>query len=196
MVVFEEAGHGIYDEDTDRFFAILREFIENLPDIPQADLDSYAESLAAWDGARVEAPTYVLRAYGWDRSSSEKIAAEYTRGWSDRLHESRDFLRLGFALYDVAEYEDALFVFERMQPATASGSGDDRYVALALIWQGHMLDLLGRREEAVERYRSVVDLDLDDSWSHGQYGLSYEIGPWAEERLTTPFQRVENRDTG
>ena len=52
MVVFEEAGHGVYDEDPDRFFAVLRDFIETLPDISQADLESYGESLAAWDVAR------------------------------------------------------------------------------------------------------------------------------------------------
>jgi len=27
---------------------------------------------------------------------------------------------------------------------------------------------------------------------HGQYGMRYELSPYARERLKTPFQRVEN----
>jgi len=39
-----------------------------------------------------------------------------------------------------------------------------------------------------------VDLDIDDSWSHGQYGLRYTLSPYAAERINAPFQRIENRE--
>ncbi len=64
--------------------------------------------------------------------------------------------------------------------------------AVALIWQGHMLDLLGRRQEALERYRRVVDMNLDDGVQHSQYALTYAYSPYAAERLEEPFQRIEN----
>lgn len=31
MVIFENAGHGIYDEATDKSFAVLKDFIHHLP---------------------------------------------------------------------------------------------------------------------------------------------------------------------
>jgi hypothetical protein len=56
-----------------------------------------------------------------------------------------------------------------------------------------MLDLLARRAEAVAEYRAVADLNLDSHWSHGQYGMSYSLSPYALERTQAPFQRIENR---
>ena len=49
------------------------------------------------------------------------------------------------------------------------------------------------RDEAVEIYQRVVALDSNDSWSHDQFGLEYELSPYAAERVQTPFQRLENR---
>lgn len=72
-------------------------------------------------------------------------------------------------------------------------SADRSREALALIWQGHMLDLLERREEARERYRRVAEMNLDDGVMHSQYGLTYAYSPYAAERLEVPFQRIENR---
>ena len=35
-------------------------------------------------------------------------------------------------------------------------------------------------------------MDLSDTWTHSQYGLKYELSPYAGERLKTPFKRLEN----
>lgn len=98
---------------------------------------------------------------------------------------------LGFALYDAKRYAEAVAVFEKMV-AAVNASEDDR--AIALTWQGHMLDLLGRREQAIEQYRAVVSLGLESSVNHDQYDLSYAFTPYAVERIETPFVRRENRD--
>jgi len=58
-----------------------------------------------------------------------------------------------------------------------------------------MLDLLGRRDEAVSRYGQASEMNLDDSWMHGQYGLEYSLSPYAKERMNEPFQRIDNRTT-
>ncbi len=100
-------------------------------------------------------------------------------------------LTLGFALYDAQRYEDALVVFERMAKAT-NAEAEDR--AVAVTWQGHMLDLLGKREEAIARYREVVAMGLDWGVRHDQYGLSYDFTPYAQERMEMPFTHLKNRD--
>jgi tetratricopeptide (TPR) repeat protein len=89
----------------------------------------------------------------------------------------------------VERYADALNVYERME---ARFGADPKIKVFALIWQGQMLDLLGKRAEAVKRYRKAADLNITDTWSYGQYGLKYRLSPYASERLKTPFKRIEN----
>lgn len=48
MIVFEKAGHGIYDEETDKFFSVLEEFMETLPEVPSTDINAYRDFLAQW----------------------------------------------------------------------------------------------------------------------------------------------------
>ena len=55
----------------------------------------------------------------------------------------------------------------------------------ALIWQGHMLDLLGRREEAVALYQQVVEMKsrgADATTTVDSYGLQYVPRIYAKEK--------------
>jgi tetratricopeptide (TPR) repeat protein len=115
----------------------------------------------------------------------------YSRPWLEKFKSPRDFLRTGFGLYDLENYQEALFVFERMQ-AFAEARKELDYKALSLIWQGHMLDLMGKRDQAVSRYRQVKEMNISKSWMHAQYGMQYQLSPYANERLKTPFTRKEN----
>ncbi len=138
-------------------------------------------------------PAYHLRVVDWGRGASETIAAEFSPEWVDQLSSPLEFLRLGFALYDVERYEDALTVFVQHYEEGRE-SGDDSVMSMAGIWAAHMLDLLGRRDEAVARYREVKELGRSDTWSHSQYGLRYSFSEYAAERMETPFTRIENRE--
>jgi tetratricopeptide (TPR) repeat protein len=100
-------------------------------------------------------------------------------------------LKIGFALYDAKRYDEALGTFEKLQEVSRD---NQRAQAASLIWQGHMLDLLGRRTEAVTKYQRVADMGLNSGTRQAQYGLSYEYSPYAQERVSTPFTRVENTD--
>jgi hypothetical protein len=77
--------------------------------------------------------------------------------------------------------------------AAARDAENEEYEAMALIWQGHMLDLLGRRSEAVIVYQLAANMDIQESWQHSQFGLEYTLSPYAAERMESPFQRLENR---
>lgn len=58
-----------------------------------------------------------------------------------------------------------------------------------------MLDLPGRRQEAIAEYRKAADMGIEDGEQrHDQFGLVYTPSPYARERMTTPFTRVENTD--
>lgn len=101
-------------------------------------------------------------------------------------------LFLGFSLYEVGAYGEALKAFEGLVDAAAA-KGDTSRRDWARVWMGHMHDLLGEREEAIAQYRVVLNTapgEATDKAMFGQYG----IGPtttraWAKERLEIPFTR-------
>ncbi|UCC71640.1 MAG: alpha/beta fold hydrolase [Gemmatimonadota bacterium] len=191
MVVVEHAGHSIYDENPDAFFAELEKFVRDLPLVDRVEMEAFEEHLVAWRARWEGSPFYYLRVAGWGKSGSERIVEVYTSSWLDEIEQPRELLRAGFALYDAEDYGEALRAFVKLEEIAHSAGDQSRY-AVSIIWQGHMLDLLGRREEAIARYQRAVDLGSEGGMRHDQYGLSYEFGPYAAERLLTPFRRLEN----
>ncbi len=191
MVVIERAGHSIYSENPDAFFAELEAFVSDLPPVGAAEIESFEEQLAGWRSRWKDSPLYFLKAAGWGKRGSEQIVEAYNSSWLEELEGLGELLRLGFALYDAERYEEAVRAFVRLEEVS-QGAGDQNRQVVAIIWQGQMLDLLGRREEAIARYQHVVDMNPEGGMRHDQYGLSYEYGPYAAERLQTPFQRIEN----
>ncbi len=189
MVVFENAAHGIYDEQPDEFFRVLREFIKGLPRVDETALTSYRAFLDGWVAAMKARPDLVIDSISWGTAASRELAGKYSPEWLESFSQYRHYLRAGFALYDVERYADGLAVFERLE---AKFGGNPQMKAMGLIWQGHMLDLLGKRPEALARYRKAAEMNLSDTWTHSQYGLKYELSPYARERLKTPFKRLEN----
>ena len=146
-------------------------------------------------GALVVAPekdlARVVAALGWDHTSNTAIARNYAPEALDALPDSGSFLKTGFALYDMERYAEALDVFQRLAEKTAD---DPFYKSVALVWQGYMLDLLGRRQEAVAVYTTVADMNVADTMRHDQFGLAYEPSKEAKARMEKPFERVENKE--
>jgi RNA polymerase sigma factor (sigma-70 family) len=145
-------------------------------------------------GALVVAPekdlARVVAASGYDHTCNTAIARIYTPESLDALPDSL-CLKTGFALYDMEHYEEALAVFQRMED---KANGDAMEKSVALVWQGHMLDLLGRRQEALAAYQTAADMNVTDTMRHDQFGLAYQPVNEAKERMNTPFVRVENKE--
>ena len=191
-VVFQNAGHGIYDEEPERFFEVVEDFVRTLPEVSPAAIAAFKGALGRWERDKAASPEYAVRSVGWGLSSSHKLAEQYEVNWLTQFHDPLNFLRIGFALYDVEDYEQALPVFERMvQAAVAEES--PTWEAVGVIWQGHMLDLLGRREEAIERYGRVAAMNVEETTHHNSYGMGYSPSQYAGERTATPFERIENQ---
>jgi proline iminopeptidase len=195
FVLFENAGHEIFNEEPEKFFTVMEDFINTLPEVPGSKITAYLSFLDNWKkqlAKRIkEKPGFYLNSVGWGLNSSLEIAKNYSRTWLQKFEADRDYLRTGFALYDSKNYTEALYVFEQMQAFIATQE-DSYYKGVALIWQGHMLDLLDRREDAVSRYRRASELNIGNQIMHGQYGMNFNVSPYAAQRIETPFQRVEN----
>lgn len=189
LVVFERSGHLPFADEPDRFFPVLEEWIRGLPKVTAAEVAQWRKELAAWWQRQANDPHALLRTTGYGRASNEKIAARYRPEWLNALDRG-ELMKVGFALYDLARYEEALAVFRRMSDGANS---DEPMRVVARVWQGQMLDLLGRREEAIAVYRQVAELKAGGQMRHDQFGLSYSPAEYAAARVKTPFVRVENR---
>ena len=117
--------------------------------------------------------------------------ARYTNEWVEQISWSDELRRVGFALYDKRRFEDALVAFSKLEQL-AMDEVSETAAAMALIWQGHILDMLDRRIEAVARYQQVAAMNLGDTTKHDQYGMAYVFSTYAEERIQTPFTYIEN----
>jgi len=190
LVVVDNAGHAPFASNPDAFFPVLREFVQTLPDRPPARLDDWKKHVATWRDRPRQVSKELLTSLGWGYRSSLKIADAYEPSWLTELSDTSLIMRAAFALYDAEQYEPALALFRKLSEAT---SQEPLYQATALVWQGHMLDLLGRRKEALPAYQKAVDLKVPDKMQHGQYRMTYNPSKYAAERLKTPFARVENR---
>jgi tetratricopeptide (TPR) repeat protein len=141
---------------------------------------------------QIPVPADWINRLGWGPKSSQQIAAQYRPAWLDQVTDPETVQRVAFALYDTARYAEALAMFERME---ARAGDSQRRQVRALLWQGHMLDLLGRRAEAIKRYKEVADMGLDSEMVQSQYNLKFQCSPYAKERMATPFTRLENTRT-
>jgi tetratricopeptide (TPR) repeat protein len=171
---------------------VLQDFVTTLSPVDQKDLEVFTGKIAEWEKVLHSRPDYKIHSVGWGIVSSKKLVEEYRREDLEQLTEPSQYLRMGFAHYDMKQYAEALVVFKLFEKKFESNTAQR---GLALIWQGHMLDLLGKREEALTRYTIVAGMNLTNQWQHGQYGLSYELSPYAKERIETPFKRIENQIT-
>lgn len=128
-------------------------------------------------------PEQLLKVVGWGSNSCKEVASRYSEAWLKQVAEPGLLLKTGMALYDAGKYSDALTVFQKLEQS-------GRYKGAALVWQGQMLDLLGRRQEALVAYNQVAGLHL--GMVHDQYGMSLSRD-LIQSRLEIPFTRVENR---
>lgn len=118
--------------------------------------------------------------------SGKKALDLYAEAKECNLIDNSVWFRLGMALYDGKYYSEALDVFSRI---SASKKCKDVYLFISYVWQGQILDLLGRREEALERYTLASKIDIgDNNIRHDQYKMVLDK-KWVEERLKTPFER-------
>ncbi len=98
---------------------------------------------------------------------------------------THDWFKLGLCLYDGRHYQESLAVLERL---TSDSEASDVYRFAAYVWQGHLLDLLDRRDEALSAYRQALERADEHTMQHDQYDMRIDH-QWVEERIETPFVR-------
>jgi tetratricopeptide (TPR) repeat protein len=120
----------------------------------------------------------------WTGAGSEALDLfEQARG-SDALGED-EWGKLGLCLYGGKHEDEALTAFRRTAEAAEDRS---LWSFTALVWQGMLLDLAGRREDALSAYRAALEHDTGLAMHHSQFDLKIDRA-WVEQRLQSPFKR-------
>jgi aminopeptidase N len=99
-----------------------------------------------------------------------------------KVEDAQTRFKLALLLFDGHYYAEAL----EMTKSLAETDSDYRFAAL--VWEGHLLDLLAHRAEAIACYQEALKVPGSPSMKHSQYNLVINRG-WVEARLKTPFQR-------
>lgn len=188
MVMFENSAHSPFEDEPEVFFSTLKGFIKSLPRVSDAEVANWKKYLVQWKKNQEASPAHVLRTSGHGHVAYQKISSLYSKDWLSQLNHYQPLLQLGYALYDDTRYQEALEIFKKAEEVTPEGSG---WLVLTLIWQGHMLDLLGRRSEAVSVYQRVVDMNDNSDWRQDQFGLKFRPSTYAQERVKESFKRIE-----
>jgi hypothetical protein len=106
----------------------------------------------------------------------------YHEATNAKVEDAQTRFKLTLLLYDGRYYAEALEVTRSL----AATDADYRFAAL--VWQGHLLDLLERRAEAIVSYQEALKVPGSRTMKHSQYNLVINR-EWVEARLKTPFQR-------
>jgi tetratricopeptide (TPR) repeat protein len=118
------------------------------------------------------------------RGSAQDAPALFRRALERSMQEANLWGKLGMALFDGGYCEEALRAFGKCADLAKA---DSHWSFSAPAWRGHLLDLLGRREEALAAYRLAVERVGERYVRHDQYGLRVDRA-WLEERLQQPFR--------
>lgn len=95
------------------------------------------------------------------------------------------WFKLGMTLYDGKYYEQGLEAFRKAQ---AHAQDESSRACAALVWQGHILDLLERRDEALKCYNEALGKSASLDIRHDQYRIRLNR-EWVQKRLKEPFRR-------
>jgi len=119
----------------------------------------------------------------WRRSADDAMVL-LRRAMELDLRQPDIWARLGMAVFDGGHFEDALSAFKRCGDLAKTES---YWSFAAPAWRGHLLDLLGRRDAALNAYRIALERVGDRYVRHDQYGMRVDRA-WIEQRIKQPFR--------
>ena len=95
--------------------------------------------------------------------------------------------QLAMQLVTTGNYPQALDVYNRI--ADGMNRTENPYALVAIIWQGHLLDMQGKRDEAIKKYKQALDIYPRygrGSTCYDQWSMTLNED-WVKTRLKEPF---------
>ncbi len=184
--VFEKSGHKIFADEPEKFFSLLKDFLEKSI---KAQITYKPGDRLTWP----KSPSESMLRLAMIEAVSNKAEQEqlYLNFYDQALRENTTEYSVwnGLANYFIdskKHYEKCLTAFQKMDVCEQKSDPKNwtQTVHCYKAWQGHMLDLLGRRNEAISCYHEAMKT------CEGNEDTAYYIKidrKWLQERLKTPF---------
>ena len=169
----------------------------NMGNAQDTDVSVFRKWLSGYEEQKASSKS-TLDSLPWNNAGPEALEvykelvakdSEYIEPW----------FTLGIKLFGSGYWQEAFDCFQRCE-RLHSHKDTERYIS-SLIWQGHIYDIRGQRDLALQKYNSALDI-LDEYKNnnpgikiedyilvrHDQWGivLNYK---WIKERLETSFTR-------
>jgi len=132
---------------------------------------------------------YVLFNSGKYKEAAEKLKESLRQSPGDAIA----YFFLGLCLYDIGEYDESLGAFREVIRLMGSNNTDP-WNAWSHIWIGHIFDVKGRREEAIEEYEEAIATSNTITMQFSQYGINSDAVTWAKQRTKNPFVRTKSEE--
>jgi len=142
-----------------------------LDDIDRSIIDRYNQ-VAAIDVAISKLP--------WS-GKVDSLDSLYQKAVNIDYNNPEQWFKLGMVLYNNKMYDQSLAAFHE--------AADPDYVIYyaPLVWQGHINDLLGNRDEALSFYRQGLEHYPGFATRHDNLGIVLDDN-WIRQRLEEPFE--------
>lgn len=116
--------------------------------------------------------------------AGEKPLRLYRRAVELNINDLKVWGKLGLTLFDGHHYEESLDAFSHAVQLVPDKNSS--WYFAALVWQGMLNDLLGRRDLALKCYQQALQVGGNPEMQHSQFGLTLDRR-WVEKRLASPF---------
>jgi tetratricopeptide (TPR) repeat protein len=176
--VFEDGTEEI--QSTDRFLDVNVLTYKSKAKLKEAVLDPEKKlAMLAEPLPKISDEAAEMLALGW---RTEDSPAVYKKIRDENIQNSDGWYRLGIQLYTLGQYDDAVACFQKVSGLEKEGL--TKFAALG--WMGLLLDLQGKRPEALRYYQEALKFDTGESMRHDQFKIKMDK-KWFEDRLRTPF---------
>ncbi|MFC1525842.1 hypothetical protein ACFL6X_03405 [Candidatus Latescibacterota bacterium] len=180
--VIGDEGHGYRKHDV---YAIMDAWIKSEGESADIALDDIDRALIARHALGDEIARSVSE-LPWE-GEAEGVLGVFRSAAEANLDDSDSWFKLGLVLFGNSHLSESLLAFER--------ASDPGFLArfAALVWIGHLRDLQGQREEAVESYREALQIYPGFPVQHDNWGIVVDKS-WIETRLENPFRGVSTQE--
>jgi hypothetical protein len=124
-----------------------------------------------------------LDALPWDKAGPDALEV-YRKFLSNSNIGPNEWFTLGIKMVGGGYYVPAFDAFQRCEQIPDKASPTELFAAM--VWQGHLYDLQGKRPEAIQKYNSALAVKDYGPMRHDQWhiALTYQ---WVQDRLKEPF---------
>lgn len=185
---FEISGHKIFADEPGKFFTLLNKFLSSLTEASYPCIDCKIQWPEPISG--LSCKFAIVRSMP-QSSMREKLMLEcYEQALRDSVTDNSIWGSLVYNFIKARDCDKALVALqnsERSLKATSLKSWQEFGYCIK-AWQGHILDLIGKREQAVNAYEEALQI-MNGEPVEDSCGIKIDR-QWLKDRLKSPFTSV------